>query len=101
MSQPLINARSTGGLAVGVQPSSLPSREFVRRTREQELELNLAELQSNYADLHAALFEACRYIIGFARRDWLDTAPLRLRAKHSPLAICPATLSPLRTLATR
>ncbi|HJZ67805.1 MAG TPA: PP2C family protein-serine/threonine phosphatase [Blastocatellia bacterium] len=30
----------------------------MRRTREQELELNLAELQSNYADLHAALFEA-------------------------------------------
>ncbi len=58
MSQPLFNARSTGGLAVSVQPSPLPSREFVRRTREQELELKLAELQWNYADLHAALFEA-------------------------------------------
>lgn len=58
MSQPLFNARSTGGLAAGVQPSSVPHREFVRRTREQELELKLAELQSDYADLHDGLFEA-------------------------------------------
>jgi serine phosphatase RsbU (regulator of sigma subunit) len=46
------------GLAVGVQSSPVPRPKFGARTREQELEQRLVELQKQYADLHAAVFEA-------------------------------------------
>ena len=46
------------GLAVKVQPSSPPRRKAGKLARDQELELKLAALRKDYADLHAALFEA-------------------------------------------
>ena len=55
-------AELSGGLAarfaVGVQPSSLSRLGFGTQTGEQELELKLAALQKNYADLHSELSEA-------------------------------------------
>jgi serine phosphatase RsbU (regulator of sigma subunit) len=48
------------GLAVDVQLSSSLRRELGKPTRQQELEIKLAALQKNYADLHAALFEAAQ-----------------------------------------
>jgi len=48
------------GVATGVQSGPLAARAFGRKTREQELELKLADMQRNYADLHTALFEAAQ-----------------------------------------
>jgi sigma-B regulation protein RsbU (phosphoserine phosphatase) len=48
------------GPAAAVQPSPPPGRKSGRRSRYQELELKLAALQKDYADLHASLFEAAQ-----------------------------------------
>ena len=45
------------GVDVGI-PS--PRRRVVRRERRQDLELKLAALQKDYADLHTAIFEAAQ-----------------------------------------
>jgi sigma-B regulation protein RsbU (phosphoserine phosphatase) len=50
---------SPAGSAVDDHPAPAP-RNSSDRTRESELELKLAALQEDYADLHAALFEAAR-----------------------------------------
>src|SRR5262245_44718321 len=58
MNQPVFRS-GPAGVVLPVDVQSLPSREKAgRRTHQRELELKLAELQKNYADLHAALFEA-------------------------------------------
>src|SRR5947199_264776 len=38
----------------------LPHRRSVRKTRRQELEIKLATLQKDYAELHTAIFEAAQ-----------------------------------------
>src|SRR6267378_813139 len=38
----------------------LPHRRSVRKTRRQELEIKLATLQADYAELHTAIFEAAQ-----------------------------------------
>jgi serine phosphatase RsbU (regulator of sigma subunit) len=52
----------TGGLAasgtVDLQASAPPRQNSAKRKRHRELELKLAALQKDYADLHTALFEA-------------------------------------------
>jgi sigma-B regulation protein RsbU (phosphoserine phosphatase) len=58
MSQPLSSGALAAGLAVDVEGSALPYRKPGETTREQDLELKLAELRIDYADLHASLFEA-------------------------------------------
>lgn len=53
-----------GGLAIrraiDVQVASLPHRKSVNRARQLELELKIATLQQDYADLHTALVEAAQ-----------------------------------------
>src|SRR5262249_40888410 len=49
---------SAAKLVVDAEGTSLRGDEFLPKTREQELELKLAALQKEYADLHAGLFEA-------------------------------------------
>ena len=58
MSQSLSSGALAAGLAVDVEASALPYRKLGETTREQDLELKLAELRRDYADLHASLFEA-------------------------------------------
>jgi len=58
MSQSLSSGALAAGLAVDVEGSALPYRRLGEATREQDLELKLAELRRDYADLHASLFEA-------------------------------------------
>ena len=58
MSQSLSSGALAAGLAVDVEGSALPYRKLGETTREQDLELKLAELRLDYADLHASLFEA-------------------------------------------
>jgi len=48
------------GLAVDVQLPSATSRRLGKRARDEELELKLAALRKDYADLHAGLFEAAQ-----------------------------------------
>ena len=48
------------GITVGGHRSSIPRPGFGKRTREQELEAKLLEVQKEYADLHAELFEAAQ-----------------------------------------
>src|SRR5437016_7226346 len=38
----------------------LPRRRSIRKTRRQELEIKLATLQKDYAELHTAIFEAAQ-----------------------------------------
>src|SRR5882762_2820456 len=56
-------ARFSGGLAarraIDLQPP-LPRRRTPHATRRQELELKLAALQKDYAELHTAIFEAAQ-----------------------------------------
>ncbi len=49
----------SAGRAVNVQVAPTP-RNSSNRPRERELELKLAALQEDYADLHAALFDAAQ-----------------------------------------
>jgi sigma-B regulation protein RsbU (phosphoserine phosphatase) len=58
MSQSLSSGALAAGLAVDVEGSALPYRRLGEATREQDLELKLAELRRDYADLHTSLFEA-------------------------------------------
>jgi sigma-B regulation protein RsbU (phosphoserine phosphatase) len=58
MSQRLVSGALSTGLVIDVEPQALTSQIPLNGLREQELELKLAELQRNYTDLHAALFEA-------------------------------------------
>lgn len=60
MSQQGFSGALAAGLAVDVQPSAPPRRKIGKRARHQELELKLAALQKDYADLHAGLFEAAQ-----------------------------------------
>ncbi|MFY9555656.1 MAG: PP2C family protein-serine/threonine phosphatase [Blastocatellia bacterium] len=46
------------GVALAVQPSPLPRKKSGKRSRYQELELKLAAIQKDYADMHGGLFEA-------------------------------------------
>jgi len=55
MAQSVLNGFAAG-LAVDVETSA--HRGLRDRTREEELEIQLAEVRRDYADLHAALFEA-------------------------------------------
>ena len=52
--------RFAAGSTVDVKPTAVPSaaQGLPDRTREEDLELKLTELRRDYADLHAALFEA-------------------------------------------
>src|SRR5258705_8000869 len=53
----------SGPLAAGVAPAvraSPPPRKSEARSRYEELELKLAALRKDYADLHASLFEAAQ-----------------------------------------
>lgn len=59
MSQSVLSGRLAAGLAVGVQSSSPPRRRSGKR-ESRELELKLAALQKDYADLHATIFEAAQ-----------------------------------------
>ena len=58
MSQSLSSGALAAGLAVDVEGSALPYRKLEDTKREQDLELKLAELRRDYADLHTSLFEA-------------------------------------------
>lgn len=77
------------GLAVEVQPSSPPRRRLGKRGRDQELELKLAALRKDYADLHAALFEAAQVYRRLCaprmvRRDNYEIASETFAARHLP-----------------
>jgi sigma-B regulation protein RsbU (phosphoserine phosphatase) len=54
------NGALATGLAVDAQVSSPPRQNSINPAREQELVLKLEALQKDYADLHAALFEAAQ-----------------------------------------
>lgn len=58
MSQSGFSGGLATGLAVDVQLPSPPRQKLGKRARHQELELKLAALQKDYADLHAELFDA-------------------------------------------
>jgi phosphoserine phosphatase RsbU/P len=58
MSQSLSSGALAAGLAVEVEGAEVPYRKLGEATREQDLELKLAELRRDYADLHTSLFEA-------------------------------------------
>src|ERR1700741_5349459 len=82
----------SGGLAPGlaeVQPSSPPRRRLGKRGRDQELELKLAALRKDYADLHAGLFEAAQVYRRLCaprmvRRDNYEIASETFAARHLP-----------------
>jgi serine phosphatase RsbU (regulator of sigma subunit) len=54
------NGGGATALAVDIQVSSAPGQNSDHPARQIELVLKLAELQKDYADLHAALFEAAQ-----------------------------------------
>src|SRR4026207_851512 len=58
MSQSLSSGALAAGLAVDVGRSALPYRRLGEAPHEEDLELKLAELRRDYADLHTSLFEA-------------------------------------------
>jgi sigma-B regulation protein RsbU (phosphoserine phosphatase) len=58
MSQPEFTGAFEAGRVTGVDSS--PRNSFRNQARVQELELRLAELRRDYADLHTALFEAAQ-----------------------------------------
>lgn len=60
MSQSGISGPLPAGLAAAVRPSRPPCGKLAKLPRLQELELKLTGLQKDYADLHAALFEAAQ-----------------------------------------
>lgn len=60
MSQSGFSGALAAGVAVDVQPLRPPRPRSSRGSRYQELELKLATLQKDYADLHAGLFEAAQ-----------------------------------------
>jgi sigma-B regulation protein RsbU (phosphoserine phosphatase) len=59
MSQSGFSGALAAGFAVGVRASE-PRRKPGKRARHRELELKLAALRKDYADLHAAVFEAAQ-----------------------------------------
>jgi serine phosphatase RsbU (regulator of sigma subunit) len=60
MSHSGFNGAFATSLAAAVQPARPPRAKPGRQSRYQELELKLASLQKDYADLHASLFEAAQ-----------------------------------------
>jgi serine phosphatase RsbU (regulator of sigma subunit) len=60
MSQAGSKGKLGTGHAVDVQAVQPPSQNSGNRARRRELELKLAALQKDYADLHTALFEAAQ-----------------------------------------
>ncbi len=60
MSQSAFSGALAQGVAVDVQPTPPGRRKMVKRSRNRELQLKLAALQKDYADLHGALFEAAQ-----------------------------------------
>jgi serine phosphatase RsbU (regulator of sigma subunit) len=60
MSQAGSKGKLGTGHAVDVQGVQPPSQNSGNRARRRELELKLAALQKDYADLHTALFEAAQ-----------------------------------------
>jgi phosphoserine phosphatase RsbU/P len=60
MSHSGVSRSLVAGVATDVHSGPFAARAFGRKTREQEIELKLAEVQKNYADLHSALFEAAQ-----------------------------------------
>jgi serine phosphatase RsbU (regulator of sigma subunit) len=59
MAQTRFNSGLAARRAIDLQAPA-PRRRSARPTRRQELELNLAALQQDYADLHTAIFEAAQ-----------------------------------------
>jgi hypothetical protein len=60
MSQSGFSGALAAGIAADVQPLTASRRKPGKRAHRQELELKLAALQKDYADLHAGLFEAAQ-----------------------------------------
>jgi hypothetical protein len=60
MSQSGFSGGLAAGLAVDSQPLVPPRPRSRKRPRHEELELKLAALRKDYADLHAGLFEAAQ-----------------------------------------
>lgn len=76
-------------LAADVQPLRPPRPRSRRQTRRQELELKLAALERDYADLHAALFEASQVYRrlcapGMIRHGDFEIASETFAARHLP-----------------
>jgi len=89
MSQSGFSGALATGLATDVQPSPPPRRKPGSRERYQELELKLAALRKDYADLHASLFEAAQVYRRLCaprlvRRDDFEIASETFAARHLP-----------------
>ena len=89
MSQPGFSGGLAAGLAVDVQLPSPTRRKLGKRARHQELELQLAALQKDYAGLHAALFEAAqvyRHLCAprLVRHGDFEIASETFAARHLP-----------------
>jgi sigma-B regulation protein RsbU (phosphoserine phosphatase) len=87
MSQSVISSGFAAELALNVEPTAHP--ELLERPREQELELQLAEVRRDYADLHAALFEASQVYRKLcaprlARHGSFEIASETFAARHVP-----------------
>jgi len=82
----------SGPLAAGVAPAvraSPPPRKSENRSRYEELELKLAALRKDYADLHASLFEAAQVYRRLCaprlvRHGDFDIASETFAARHLP-----------------
>jgi serine phosphatase RsbU (regulator of sigma subunit) len=89
MSQSGFSGGLAAGLAIDVQPSPPPRRKPGNRSRRQELELKLAALEKDYADLHAGLVEAAQVYRRLCaprlvRRDDFEIASETFAARHLP-----------------
>ena len=89
MSQSGFSGALAAGLATDVQPSPPPRRKPGKQERYHELELKLAALQKDYADLHAGLFEAGQVYRRLCaprlvRRDDFEIASETFAARHLP-----------------
>jgi len=88
MSQPGFSGGLAAGVAVDVQRPS-PPRKVGKRARHEELELKLAALRKDYADLHAGLFEASQVYRRLCaprlvRHDDFEIASETFAARHLP-----------------
>jgi len=89
MSQSIPNSSLAARSALKAEPSSLHHQRSATLSREQELELKIGALQKDYADLHAALFEATQVYRRLCaprliRRGGLEIASETFAARHLP-----------------
>ena len=77
----------TGGLAAVERAIEVPAPTARTQTRRRDLELKLAALQKDYAELHTAIVEAAQVHRRLCARAWsarISRSPADLAVRHLP-----------------